>query len=123
LANQGTYVGSLSFSPDGGYLVSGVGSAPTNCHVWSYPSGKEIVTYKDHDNAVIATAISPDGRWVATGGGNDRAIHIWNLRDGTLKQRLRGVGASTWAVGFSRDGKHMAWGKQLNIKILMKKDH
>jgi WD40 repeat protein len=100
LANQGTIVGSLSFNPDGSYLVSGVGEGEV-CHVWSYPSGKEIVTYKQHDNAVIATAISPDGRWVATGGGNDRAIHIWNLRDGTLKpkvseakQRLRGVGAS-----------------------------
>jgi len=119
LANQGTVVGSLSFSPDGGYLVSGFGKGPNNyCHVWSYPSGKEIVTYKEHDNIVLATAISPDGRWVATGGGNDRAIHIWNRRDGTLKpkvseakQRLRGVGASIWAVGFSRDGKYMAWGK------------
>jgi WD40 repeat protein len=111
LANQGTVVGSLSFSPDGGYLVSGVGLAPYHCHVWSYPSGKEIVTYKQHDNVVIATAISPDGRWVATGGGNNQEIHIWNRRDGTLKQRLRGVGASIWAVGFSRDGKYMAWGK------------
>ncbi len=75
LANQGTQVGSLSFSPDGGYLVSSCGG---NCggkfggDVWSYPSGKEIVTYKQHDNIVLATAISPDGRWVATGGGNDQ---------------------------------------------------
>jgi len=111
LANQGTIVGSLSFSPDGGYLVSGVSSAPTNCHVWSYPSGKEIVTYKEHDSIVLATAVSPDGRWVATGGGSKKEIHLWNLRDGTVKQRLRGVGASTWAVGFSEDGKEMAWGK------------
>jgi len=33
------------------------------------------------------------------------------LRDGKLKQRLVGVGASTWAVGFSKDGKNLAWGK------------
>jgi len=111
LANQGTQIGSLSFSPDGSYLVSGVSSVPTNCHLWSYPSGKEIVTYKQHDNIVLATAISADGRWVATGGGNDRAIHILNLRDGTVKQRLRGVGASIWAVGFSEDGKYIGWGK------------
>jgi len=122
LANQGTQVGSLSFSPDGGYLVSGVGQGEV-CHLWSYPSGKEIVTYKQHDNIVLATAISPDGRWVATGGGNDQEIHIWNRRDGTLKpkvseakQRLRGVGASIWAVGFSRDGKYMAWGKTYNYQ-------
>jgi len=116
LANQGTQVGSLSFSPDGGYLVSGTSKSkadnrPYNCHVWSYPSGKEIVTYKEHDNVVIATAVSPDGRWVATGGGNAQEIHVWNLRDGTVKQRLRGVGASTWAVGFYSDGTEMGWGK------------
>jgi WD40 repeat protein len=112
LANQGTVVGSLSFSPDGSYLVSGTsGSGKKHCHVWSYPSGKEIVTYKEHDNIVLATAISPDGRWVATGGGNNHEFHIWNLRDGTIKQRLRGVGASIWAVGFSEDDKHIGWGK------------
>ena len=112
LANQGTQVGSLSFSPDGRYLVSGVSSAPTNCHVWSIPDGKEIVTYRGHDNIVLATAVSPDGRVVATGGGNNQEIHLWSLRDGKLQQRLSGVGAAIFVVGFSFDGKTLAWGKK-----------
>ena len=110
LTNQGTIVGSLSFSPDGRYLVSGVGSAPTHCHVWSIPDGQEIVTYRGHDNIVLATAVSADGQWVATGGGANHEIHRWSLRDGHLKQRFRGVGASSWAVGFSADGRELAWG-------------
>jgi len=43
LADQGTQVGSLSFSPDGGRLLSGVGDGPdTDCHLWSVPSGREL---------------------------------------------------------------------------------
>lgn len=112
LANQDANVSSLSFSPDGRYLISGVGGkgSNTHCHVWSIPDGQEIVTYRGHDNVVIATAVSPDGRWVATGGGDNQEIHLWSLREGQLKQRLRGVGASTWAVGFSADGRELAWG-------------
>jgi len=116
LANQGTQVGSLSFSPDGRYLISGVGDGPdTHCHVWSIPDGKEIVTYRGHDNIVIATAVSPDGRVVATGGGNNHEIHLWSLHDGKLQQRLSGVGAATWAVGFSADGRELGWGKTRDI--------
>ncbi len=113
LANQGTGVGSLSFSPDGHYLVSGIGTGGigNDCHVWSIPDGREITSYKGHDNIVLATAISPDGRWVATGGGDNQEIHLWSLRDGKLRSRLRGVGASIWAVGFGADGKTLAWGK------------
>ena len=114
LANQGTQVGSLSFSPDGRYLLSGVTGGKV-CHVYLVPTGKEQLTYKGHNNIVLATAISPDGRWAATGGGDNHEIHLWTLRDGQLKQRLTGVGASTWAVGFSQDGKTLAWGKTREI--------
>jgi WD40 repeat protein len=116
LANQDASVSSLSFSPDGRYLISGVGSqgSNTHCHVWSIPDGQEIVTYRGHDNIVLATAVSADGQWVATGGGANHEIHLWSLRDGHLKQRFRGVGANTWAVGFSADGRELAWGNTPN---------
>ncbi|MDM8553452.1 WD40 repeat domain-containing protein [Desulfococcaceae bacterium HSG7] len=111
LADQGTRVGSLSFSPDGRRLVSGIARGPNNyCHVWSVPDGKESVTYKGHDNIVIATAVSPDGRQAATGGGNNQEVHLWSLKSGKLHQRMAGKGANVWAVGFSDDGRQLVWG-------------
>ncbi len=113
LANQGAKVGSLSFSPDGRYLVSSCGGGGCATHptsVWSIPDGEEMASYEGHDNVVGTTAISPDGRLVATGGGNNQEIHLWTLRDANLIQRLSGVGASVWTVGFSTDGRTLAWG-------------
>ena len=35
-----------------------------------------------HDNVVLATAFSPDGRWAATGGGRNQEIHLWDPHSG-----------------------------------------
>ncbi|MCP4105023.1 MAG: WD40 repeat domain-containing protein, partial [Desulfobacteraceae bacterium] len=112
LADQGTGIGSLTFSPDGTKLLSGTSeSSPHNCHVYSVPDGKELVTFREHDNIVFATAISPDGQLAATGGGNNKDILIWNLADGRIIKRLSGVGASVQAVGFSKNSSAIAWGQ------------
>jgi WD40 repeat protein len=112
LARQGGYVGSLAFSPDRGLLLSTcgyIGCSDTQ-HVWNVETGKEIVTYTNNDNTVLASAFSPDGRSVVTGGGNQFPIHIWNPLTGETKAVLKGTGRPAWAVGFSADGKSIAWG-------------
>ncbi len=122
LARQKTTVGSLSFSPDGKWLLSGVGfQGPGNdCHVYNTVSGAETVTYRGHDNIVLATAISPDGRWAATGGFRGE-IHIWDLKTGERRKgpdgqplTLGGSGRPVWAVGVSADGRRIGWGHHDN---------
>ena len=114
-------VGSLSFSPDGKLLLSGAGQGPggNDCHVYDTASGKEIVTYTGHDNVVIATTFSPEGRWAATGGGADNEIHLWDPHSGKPRPgpdgkplRLAGQGQTVWAAGFSADGRRIGWGKR-----------
>ena len=74
LAKKGALPGSLSFSPDGKLLLTGNfgPAAPWPLHVYDVASGKEIATYTGHDNTVFATAFSPDGRWAASGGFDNR---------------------------------------------------
>ena len=85
--------------------------------VYDIASGKEIVTYTGHDNIVLATAFSPDGRWAATGGGDNKEIHLWDPHSGKPRPgpdgkplRLAGQGQTVWAAGFSADGRRIGWG-------------
>ena len=121
LAQQKTEVGGLAFSPDGKTLLSGAGFQGNgfDCHVWDAASGKETLTYTGHDNIVLAVAISPDGRWAATGGGDGEEIHIWDLKTGERRRgadglplTLGGSGRPFWVVAFSADGRQIAWGNK-----------
>ena len=114
LAKQGGNVGSLRFSPDGRLLLSTCGYCNANCsytqHIYDAASGKEVTAYAKHDNTVIASAFSPDGSLVATGGGDNSEIHVWDPKTGETKAVLKGTGRPSWAVGFSADGRSIAWG-------------
>jgi WD40 repeat protein len=122
LAEQdGSSVGSMTFSPDGKYLLTSCGGgkpcASSPELVFDVATGQPIVNYDLHDNIVLATAISPDGKWAATAGGNDQEIHVWELKTGKPRLgpdgqplNLRGTGRSTWAAAISKDGHRIAWG-------------
>jgi WD40 repeat protein len=115
LANQGgALVGSLSFSPDGRWLLSSCG-AGHSCFgrpqfIWDVSTGRTIQSYLKHDNVVLAAAVASDGRFVATAGGDRNEIHIWDAKTGETKQVLRGTGTPVWAAGFAADGSRLAWG-------------
>ncbi len=112
LANQGGSVGSLRFSPDGYSLLSTCAAAGCNLaqRVYDAASGKELTAYTKQDNVVGAGAFSPDGGLVATGGGEQFPVHVWDPGTGDTKAVLKGTGHPRWAVGFSADGRGIAWG-------------
>ena len=118
---QESWVGKLSFSPDGKLLLSTCGGgAPCSDEpqiVWDVQTGKRKIQPKLHDNIVIATAFSPDGRWAATGGGGNQVIHLWNPHSGKPRPGpedktllLAGQGQTVGAAGFSVDGRRIGWG-------------
>jgi WD40 repeat protein len=114
LGNQQSWVGALSFSPGGDLLLSTCGGGPPCAAnpqtVWDVRAGQKLTAYKAHDNIVLAAAFSPDSRWAATAGGDDKAIHLWNPRTGETVKVLKGAGSPVWATGFSSDGLSIAWG-------------
>jgi WD40 repeat protein len=120
LARQNYTVDSLSISNDGTMVVTGhgYGSGNMNNNVFSIPSGTRITQFDKHTNIVLATAISPDGATVATGGGDDQEIYLWDIKIASVKRKLQGKGKLVWSVGFSKEGHAIAWANTFSSRSL-----
>jgi len=117
-----TGVGSLTFSRDGKLLsatcgMGGCFGSQAHVRVFDVASGRLAVTYPGHDNGVPASAVSPDGHWVATPDNGNYEIHIWDQYWGERRLgpdgqplRLGGKGRLVWSAGFSADGRQIGWG-------------
>jgi WD40 repeat protein len=105
-------VAALAFSPDGGLLLSGNYSPPQpdRLTLFAYPTGKEHRVFTGHHNVVMATAFHPSGQWVASGGGEQKEILLWQTHTGEMLSRLEGRGRTIYTVGFSQDGRYISWG-------------
>jgi WD40 repeat protein len=112
LARQNRNLASLSITPDSKHVLTGSGqtrSGQFTNNVFSIPDGDRIAQFDKHANIVLATAISPDGATAATGGAEEE-IWLWDIETGREKRKLAGQGRQVWSVGFSKDGRSIAWG-------------
>jgi WD40 repeat protein len=86
-------INALAFSSDSKILatldVSGRG------YSWSLPSGNLFTEYNGHDNTVFSASFSPSTRGnyvVASAGGIDNEIHLWNPINGATIRKIKGRG-------------------------------
>jgi WD40 repeat protein len=114
------------YSPDGRSLITVVQNQdpmPTNDHlvIWDAHSGKAIRTFnrfKNEPYAISVLAVSPDGRFVATGSWDSGSLRygdliLWEVQNGREARHLKGpdVRGPTSAVtglAFSPDSKRLA---------------
>jgi WD40 repeat protein len=89
------WVASLAFSRQAPILATS--SADQRIRLWDTRTWKETACFKGHMNIVDSIAVSPDGRWLAS-GSKDRSVRVWNLKANPLSEVSRTL---TNAVGFA----------------------
>ena len=73
---------------------------------------KKQAVFKGHTFEVYHVALSPDGKLLASGGGNTRGgeLKLWDAATGKEIVTLAGYSEWLFAIAFSPDGKLLATG-------------
>lgn len=101
------WVRSITFSPDGKWVVSG--SADKTIRIWDASSGDVAAgPFEGHSDSVFAVAFSPDNKLIAS-GSRDNTVRIWNVgTPQSIPDPFEGHTDSVFSVSFSPDGKRVA---------------
>jgi WD40 repeat protein len=108
----GKVAGNFAWSPDSTRLAgvlptpSGMGSP---LRIWEAATGKELLTCQGHLAAASGLAWSPDGRRLASMGG-DGLVRIWDTLDGMELLALPRPSRLGSSLAWSPDGKQLACG-------------
>jgi WD40 repeat protein len=97
-------VWTISFSPDGRWLVSG--GQDSIVRVWDTASGVEVRKLSRHKAPVRSVAFSPCGRWLAS-ASEDRTVILWNAKTGEAVHTLSAQPVPIWSLTFSPDGQRL----------------
>jgi len=87
----------VAFAPDGQTLFAS--GWRQNIGYWNLAQPTEMLTLSGHSGGVNGLAVAPDGRWLATAGG-DGTARLWSLgtgikltavSSGRLIREIRGI--------------------------------
>ena len=97
-------------------VTSCLGAKDDVLKLWDVTSGADIQTFKGHSGDVNAVAISPDGRYVLSGGW--RSIDLWDATNGRKIRTFKGHSGNVTCLAFSPDGRYALSGGDDSTLVL-----
>ncbi len=105
-------IGTISFSSDSKKIMV-IGETDDPAIVYAIPSGSKISSFTKHNNTVLASAFY-GSELIATAGGDDKDIYLWDANTASVKKHLLGKGKTVWAAAFG-EGLQVAFGRSKSI--------
>ncbi|KAG1794671.1 WD40-repeat-containing domain protein [Suillus plorans] len=112
LKGHGGWIRSISYCPDGQQMISG--SDDKTVRQWDMKAGKEIKEARGVcEGRVWAVAISRDGRWIVTGGGDWNSAQLKACEIGTgIVKTFEGHSERINCIDISMDNTLLASGSE-----------
>jgi WD40 repeat protein len=79
--------------------------------LWNLSTGQELASFAEPGGNVLCAAFSPDNKWLAT-GGLDQRVRLWETATGQLVHTLVGHTAYVLSVAFAPDGSQLVSGSE-----------
>ncbi len=111
-------VHAVAFSPDGRHVAAGNLARDATTHtilIWERETGKEVARLRGDSAMFWSLAYSPDGKQLFA--MSKKGMDVWDLAAGRVARTFPTT-PDIWgcyAIGFSPDGKRVAWGAAPNV--------
>ncbi len=81
--------------------------------VWDTATGENKFTWKEHRHQIYCANVSPDGKWLVTGGGDwttgdPGELIVWDLKAGRPHANIKGHTLAVWSAVFMPGGERFA---------------
>ena len=114
LRSYAGFAGEAKYSPDGTYMVSGMGNG--SIKLWKMASGKFKIL-SGHTDSINDIIYSPDGAYLVT-SSDDSTIKLWEVASSKCVKTFIGHTDGVDSIVYSSDGKYITSGSSDNtIKI------